>query len=299
MKMNRGNFGELLIPYHKKIFFKTWKEIEKQYPRIATIYDMTKSEDTFPHIGDFPMWSSNNEGNTINETSITEGDTATLVAERFDEGYSVTWELVRDDQYDIFSGMGTNGSASGLAYALQARVETDVANVINTGFANTGYDGVSLFSNSHPLYDSNSLGDNLLTGALTPANVKSGMTLMRQQVNNANNLIMTRAKQLLVGPELEWTAKEITKSVNQAHELSNTKNVIESLEPVVMDYITGDTWVLRDTNPMYQNVTLGWRDKVTFDSEKIPKTVDWFYYGYTRYSCGYVSWRGLVGSNGA
>ncbi len=298
MKMNRGNFGELMIPYHKKVFFKTWTGLEKQYPKIATVYDMTKPEDTFPHIGDYQMWQSNTEGNTINETSITEGDTAALVAERFDEGYSVTWELVRDDQYDVFSGMGTNGSASGLAYGLQARIETDIADIVNTGFANTGYDGVALFSDSHPLYDSNALGDNLIVGALTPGNLKDGMTLMRQQKNNANLLIAMKAKQLVVGPDLEWTSKEITKAINQAYEMSNTPNVIEGVTPVVMDYITGTKWILRDTNPQFQNITLGWRDKVSFDKEKIPKTVDWFYYGYTRYSKGYVSWRGLVGSAG-
>src|SRR5690606_11213730 len=135
------------------------------------------------------------------------------VAERFDEGYSVTWELVRDDQYDIFSGMGKNGSASGLAYGLQVRIETLIADIINNGFSNTGYDGVSLFSDSHPLYDAPGFtGDNLVTGGLTPANLKTGMTKMRQQVNNANNLIAMRARQLIVGPDLEWTAKEIVKS---------------------------------------------------------------------------------------
>ena len=298
MKMTRGNFGELLIPYHKKVFFKTWEGLEKQYPKIATVYDMTKAEDTFPHIGDFGMWRSNTEGNTINSSSITEGDTAALVAERFDEGYDVTWELVRDDQYDIFSGMGKNGSASGLAYGLQTRVETNIANIINNGFANTGYDGTSLFSANHPLYDSNEVGNNLATGALNPANLKLGMTKMRQQVNNANELIAMRPKQLVVGPELEWTAKEIVKSVNQAFEMTNTKNVIEGLDPVIMDYITGTKWILRDTNPMWQNITLGWRDKVAFDKSQIPRTLDWFYYGYTRFSYGYVSWRGLVGSAG-
>ena len=300
MKMTRSNFGQLLIPYHKKVFFKTWNEVAKQYPQIYHIYDMTKSEDTFPHIGDFQMWESNTEGNTINETEINEGDTASLVAERYDEGYSVTWELVRDDQYDIFSGMGKNGSASGLAYGLQVKMETLLADVINDGFSNVGYDGTALFSNSHPLYDAPGFfNDNLLSGALTPANLKLWLTQARQQKNAANNLIALRAKQLITGPELEWTALEITKSINQAHELSNTKNVIEGIKPIVMDYIEGDTSVLRDTNPMYQNLTLGWRDKVSFDSEKIPKTVDHFYYGYTRFAYGYVNSLGLLASSGA
>lgn len=299
MKMTRSNFGELLIPYHKKVFYKTWKGLEKQYPQITTVYDMTKSEDTFPHIGDFPMWDSNTEGNTINETELNEGDTARLTAERFDEGYEVTWELVRDDQYNIFSGMGKNGSASGLAYGLQARIETLIADIINNGFSNTGYDGTSLFASDHPLYDApGQYNDNLITGALTPANLKTGMTKVRSMKNNANLKIVSRARQLITGPELEWTAKEITASDKQAYEQSNTKNVVEGLKPVVMDYIEGQKWVLRDTNPMFQNITLGWRDKVSFDSHKIPKTIDWFYFGFTRFAYGYVGYLGLAGSQG-
>ncbi|MNF96121.1 hypothetical protein D3C84_788990 [compost metagenome] len=248
-------------------------------------------------MGALGMWDQNTEGNTINESEINQGDTATLTAQRFDQGYSVTWELVRDDLYNVMKGLGQNGSAAGLAYGLQARMELDAANVINNGFGNTGYDGVALFSDNHPLIDSAAAGDNLITGALTPEYLKAGMTQMRNQVNPAGLKIMARSKELLTGPDLEFTAKEITQSTLQAHEDSNTKNVIQGLTPKVYDYITGDTWVLRD--PRFQNITLGWRDKPTFDSYQLPKTVDWFYYGFARYSIGYVNWMGLVGSQGA
>ena len=297
MKMNRNNFGELLTPVHKKVFFNEFDGLEKQYPKIATVYDMNKASDTFPHMGALGMWDQNTEGNTINETEINQGFTATLEAERYDQGYEVTWELVRDDLYNVMKGLGNNGSASGLAYGLQARVEKSVADVINNGFSTAGYDGVSLFSDSHPLSDSMIDATNLVTGALTPDNLKLGQTAMRNQVNQAGLKIMARAKELIVGPELEFTAQEIVQSTLQAHEESNTKNVIQGIKPVVMDYIDGTTWVLRD--PRFQNVTLGWRDKPSFDSYQIPKTVDWFYYGYSRFVASYVHYAGLVGSTGA
>lgn len=297
MKMNRSNFGELLTPVHKKVFFNEYEGLEKQYDKYATVYDMNKAQDTFPHMGALGMWDGNNEGNTINESEINQGFTATLEAERFDQGYEVTWELVRDDLYNVMKGLGQNGSASGLAYGLQARVEKNVADVINNGFANVGYDGVALFSDTHPLADTSATGDNLLTGALDPANLKLGLTLMRNQINPAGLKIMARAKELITGPDLEFTAKEITQSTLQAYEESNTKNVIQGIEPKCYDYITGDTWVLRD--PRFQNITLGWRDRPSFDSYQIPKTVDWFYYGYARFVASYVHYLGLVGSSGA
>lgn len=296
MKMNRNNFGELLTPVHKKVFFNEYEGLEKQYTKYATVYDMNKARDTFPHMGALGMWDSNNEGNTINETEINEGFTATLEAERFDQGYEVTWELVRDDLHNVMKGLGNKGSASGLAYGLQARVESNVANVLNDGFGNIGYDGAALFSDSHPLADSTALGDNLLTGALTADNLQLGQTLMRQQVNPAGLLIMARAKELLVGPELEFTAAEITQSTLKAHENTNTKNVIQGITPVVLDYLEGKKWILRD--PRFQNITLGWRDKPSFDSKQIPKTVDWFFYGYARFIASYVHYLGLVGSRG-
>lgn len=294
--MNRENFGPLLTPVHKKVFFGDYQGLEKQYPGFVKEYDMNKAKDTFPHMGALGMWDRNNEGNTINETEINEGPLATLEPERFDAGYEVTWELVRDDLYNVMKGLGKGGSAAGLAYGLNTRVEYESAKIINDGFTRIGYDGEALFSNSHPLADSHLTGENLITGALTPENLKKGLTMMRTQVNPAGLKIMAAAKELMVGPELEFTAKEITESQRVAYEESNTKNVIQGLTPKVYDYLEGDAWILRD--PRFDNIMLGWRDKPTFGSHQLQKTMDWFYYGAARFVVDYVNWQGLVGSKG-
>lgn len=297
MKLTRDNFQELLTPIHVKIIGMGYKEKEKQYPKVFKVGKMRKKEETFPHLGGFGMWKENTEGNTINEDEMSEGPTAKFEARRFDNGYTVTWELTKDDLYGVMTGRGVKGSAQGLGQGLRRLEETEAADIINNGFANTGYDGVSLFSNSHPLEDSSDVLDNLMTGGLTPENVKSGMTLMRNQVDGAGNKIQARASQLITGPDLEFTAKELVKSTNIAFELSNTKNVIESLQPVVMDYINGDTWVLRD--PSFDNLAFLVREAEWFDSQKLPKTIDFFVFGYKRFDVGYYDYRGLVGSAGA
>jgi phage major head subunit gpT-like protein len=296
MKMTRDNFQSLLTPVHKKIIWDEYKSKDLQYTKVFKVDTMNKKEETYPHLGGFGLWEQNTEGNTINEDEMSEGPTARLEARRFDKGYSVTWELTRDDLYGVLKGRGKDGSAKMLGRGFRATQETEAANIINNGFTVSGYDGVPLFSDSHPLADSPLLGDNLITGELTPENVKLAMTLMRQQRGEDGILIQAHPKQLIVGPENEMTALEIVGSVNKAFEMSNTKNVIQGLEVVVLDYITGPKWALRDPN--FENLLFSWRDKVFYDSEKLPKTVDFFMFGFARFDTGYIDWRGLIGSTG-
>ncbi len=297
MKLTRDNFQDLLTPIHKKIINDSYNQVPEQYPALFQIGNMVKATETYPHIGAFGLWGTNTEGNTINEDEINEGDTATFTAQRRDKGYSITWELTKDDLYGVLGGRGKGMTAQELGRGLRATLETDAADVINNGFSNTGYDGKALFANDHPLTDSSDVLVNLLTGALTPTNLKLAMTLMRQQVNEAGVLIQARGKKLFAGPELEFTVLEITKSTNQAFELSNTKNVIEGLQPVIMDYITGDTWGIKDPN--IENLMFKWRERPFYDSQTLPKTIDFFMYGVTRYDVGYIDPRGLVASQGA
>ena len=181
MKMTRDNFGDLLTPIHKKVFFNSYNELPEQYSKVFAVEEMSKKEETFPHIGALGIWDTNSEGNTINEDSFSQGNEATFTAVRYDKGYELTWELVKDDLYNVMKGIGKGGSAKALGMGLSATIETVCANVLNNGFSNTGYDATSLFSNSHPLADSTSTGDNLTTGALTDATLKNALILLRDQ----------------------------------------------------------------------------------------------------------------------
>lgn len=298
MKLTRDNFGQLLTPIHKKVFFENYQEVPEQYTKVFDTDKMNKKEETFPHMGAFGLWSENSEGNTINEDQMSQGDTATFVARRFDKGYEVTWELVQDDLYNVMKGIGKGGSAKALGRGLRATIETDCANVLNNGFSNTGYDGVSLFNNSHPLADSASTGDNLVTGPLSDSNLKDALILMRDTRDEANIRIMAIPKKLIVPPELEYTANAIIASSGPAGELSNDTNTIPNLQPVVMDYLSSSTAWFVKADGSISNLLFMWRERPIFDSQPIPKTIDYFMYGYARWDSGYVDWRGLIGSQG-
>jgi phage major head subunit gpT-like protein len=297
--MNRTNFGQLLTPIHRKIFFESYMELMPQYVKFCDVGTMNKATETMPHMGAFGPWEENNEGGVINEDEMSQGDTATFTARRFDKGYEVTWELVRDDLYNVMAGYGKNGrSAMALGRGLNATIEQDVADVINNGFANTGYDGVSLFSASHPLADSSSLGVNLLTGKLNDINLKNAAIVMRETPDEAGVRAKITPNQLLVPIWLEYTAKDVQSSRGPADELSNNENTTPMLDIVVLDYLTSETaWVLR--SKQVENFKMLWRDRPIFDSQPIPKKVDKFFFGYARFDSGYADWRGAVGSTGA
>lgn len=299
--MTRDNFGVLMTPVHKKIFFDSYNEVPMKYQKIFRTEKMTGKTQTYPHLGAFGLWNTNTEGNTFNESDFGEGNVASFEAKRYDNSYILTWELMQDDQYNVMKGIGKGGSAKGLGRSLRATEETDSAKVILNGFTNVGYDGKALFAADHPLASSEGTCSNLIEGALTDENLKAAMTLMRKQVDEAGIVISASAKQLVVCPELEFTAKAIVNSILQSGTNNNDVNTVPNLEIVVWDYLSDPTgatkpWFIQDTS--IDNLLFLRREEPIFDSERIQAKMDYRMFGYTRYDCGYCDWRGLVGSKG-
>ena len=301
MKMTRADFGELMTPIHKKIFFDSYNEVPKKYTKMFRVEKMTGKNQSYPHLGAFGLWKENTEGNDFNLDSFDEGPVASFEARRYDKSYEITWELMQDDRYSVFKGIGKGGSAKGLGRSLRATEETDTAKVILGGFSNTGYDGKSLFAFDHPLINSTKRISNLIVGALTDENLKGALTLMRGQTDEAGTVIAASAKQLLVCPALEFQAKAIVRSILQSGTNFNDVNTIPDIEVVVWDFLTDPTgemapWFIQDTT--IDNLLFLRREEPWFDSERIQNKVDYRMFGFTRYDCGYCDWRGLVGSKG-
>jgi hypothetical protein len=295
MKMTRDNFGALLTPVHKKIAWNEYNEIPEQFSKLCDVEKMDRKTETIQRLGAFGAWQTNTEGNTINESSIGQADDVSYTYARYDNGYSLTWELTLDDLYGVMKGLGKGGSAQGLGKGLRVAVETLFANVINGGFANTGFDGVSLFHDAHPLA-SGGTDDNLITGGVSDATVKAALTQMRGQKDEAGTKIQAIAKQIFAAANKEWDVYTILRSGGPAGGLSNDENVLPSLTPVIMDYLTDNYWGVRD--PSIDNLKFKWRQKAIFDSQPIPKTVDHFMYGIALMTAGYDDYRGLVASVG-
>jgi len=126
----------------------------------------------------------------------------------------------------------------------------------------TGYDGVSLISNSHPY--SNSTGDNLTTDALSFSSLEAMDTAMRSFQDEVGRPLHVTPNLLLVGESNRHTALQITGANRpiffNASAAEATSSVIDSWMSenpfashavIVSQWITGTQWFLQDTTKPY------------------------------------------------
>jgi len=298
----------LIVSTHMNILHDTLKNTPSTYARVFRVMDMNRKTESFPQLGGTGLWSQNTEGAAFNESTFSKGDTVTFTALRFDNSYKVTHEMVEDDLYGVLQGMGVgmNGlatdaptSAQLFARGLVATIDTLAANVINNGFANTGFDGVALFSNSHPTIDTNGEAttvDTLLTGGISPTTLQSAYTQMIVQVGKDGIKLDLMPSKITVANNIFLLTQEIVGSALKAQTGNNDKNVLGGLEVVPWVRLDSGVWMLTDGSQ--DNLVFKWRERPMFGSERIQGTMDRKIFGYTRCIAGYNDFVGMVGSAG-
>lgn len=300
---NVKNFGKLLEPGLRKIFFETYDEIPEQYSKVYNVNTSNKAVEHDWGMGAFNDWTKReSQFDTVDYTTLSPGLDRRYVHEAFTQGFMVTREMYDDDKYREMQKLPKAMARSG-----RAKVEKDAMLPLIEGFDELKpiYDGKPLFSATHPLVDSDKTCSNLATGALNDANLKEALRLMRETLDEAGNLIQMKANRLIIPPALEDTAIRLLKSTQIAGgELNDTNKFLNSygIEVVVMDYLGeaaggSDThWFLQDSGR--HELNFFWRIKPEFKWEEDFDTFVAKYRGYMRYSYGISDWRGLVGSTG-
>lgn len=299
------NFGKLLYPGLRKIFFETYDEIPEQYSKIFNVQTSSSATEVDHGMGAFGEWEERtSEIDTVAYAKISDGGDVTYKHKAFTKGFMIGRELYDDEKYGQMKKM-----AKALARAGRAKVERDAITVLTKGFkgeggAFKGRDGLELFHDAHTLVDSESTCSNLMTGALNEANLKRAIQMMASQLDEAGNLIQMKATKLIVPPALEDTARRLLhSSLLPGTELNDTNEYLKDrLQIVVMDYLAevaggSDTmWFLQDGSR--HELNFFWRVKPEFKNEEDFDTFVAKYRGYMRYSYGFSDWRGMVGSKG-
>ena len=299
------NFGKLLYPGLRKIFFETYDEIPEQYSKIFNVQTSNSATETDHGMGAFGEWEERtSEIDTVAYAKISDGGDVTYRHKAFTKGFMIGRELYDDEKYGQMKKM-----AKALARAGRAKVERDAITVLTKGFkgesgAFKGRDGLELFHDAHTLVDSEKTCSNLMTGVLNEVNLKRAIQMMGQQLDEAGGLIQMKATKLIVPPALEDTARRLLHSTQlPGTELNDTNEYLKDrLQIVVMDYLAevaggSDTmWFLQDGSR--HELNFFWRIKPEFKNEEDFDTFVAKYRGYMRYSYGFSDWRGMVGSKG-
>lgn len=294
-----SNFGKLLEPGLRKIFFETYAELPEEFSKIYHVNKSNKAKETDYGLGAFGDWVERQSGlDTVAYDTLSAGDERVYTHRAFTKGFMIERELYDDEQYRQI-----NKFPAAMARAGRQFVEKEAASLVNGGFTTNIYDHKHLFATDHPLVDSSATGCNLATGALTDANLKDAMQMMREQVDEAGNLIQAKATTLIVPPALEHTAKAILHSTQLAGSVLNDVNTVKgALDLVVWDFLgenvggSDTAWFIMDKN--LHQLNFFWRIKPEFKHDEDFDTFVAKYRGYMRFSYGVSDWRGIVGSTG-
>lgn len=299
------NFGKLLEPGLRKIFFETYDELPEQYSRIYNMETSNKAVEYDWGMGAFGDWTQRaSQFDEVDYKTLSPGLERTYIHEAFTQGFMITREMYDDDQYRQIEKLPKAMARSG-----RAKVEKDAMIPLLNGFdavTQPIYDGKALFAIDHPLLDKvGGVCNNLATGVLNDVNLKNAIKVMKETVDEAGNLVQMKATKLIIPPALEDTAIRLLKSTQIAGgELNDTNKFLNSygIEVVVMDYLSAaaggsDThWFLQDGSR--HELNFFWRVKPEFKWEEDFDTFVAKYRGYMRYSMGVSDFRGLVGSTG-
>ena len=298
-----SNFGKLLAPGLRKIFFETYAEVPEQFSKVYKVNTSKKAKETDYGLGAFGDWEARtSELSEVAYDTLSPGLEREYVHKAFTKGFMIGRELYDDEQYRQI-----NKFPKAMARAGRAFVEKEAAKTLINAFDGTNskiYDQKALIAADHPLLDSSSAkGCNLITGELNDANLKIALQCMRETVDEAGNLISASAKKLVVPPALEFTAREILNSTQTAGtDLNNVNSVKGALDLIVYDYIgeaaggSDTAWFIID--PTLCELNFFWRVKPEFKWDEDFDTFVAKYRGYMRFSYGVSDWRGIVGSAG-
>jgi phage major head subunit gpT-like protein len=297
-----GNFGKLLFPKFRKIFYETYDEVPSQFDKVFKTHKSNAAQEFDYGLGAFTPWTKFGTAMTavppavqmptVHYQTIPAGLERVYTHDEFAEGFMVERKFADDEKYRVIEKMPAD-----LARAGRYKVETDAAGLLNNGFLALGYDNKPLFAADHPLLGGG-VCSNLIPAPLSDTALKSATLLARKTVDEAGKLIQIKPDTLIVSPANEFLAMELIKTAQKpGTDLNDINSLMGKFKILVWDFLTDDdAWFLLDSKR--HELNFFWRVKPEFKHVEDFDTLVAKYRGYMRYSFGYSDWRGIVGSPG-
>ena len=93
------NFGKLLYPGLRKIFFETYDEIPEQFPKIFNVETSNSATETDHGMGAFGDWTERtDELSPVAYAKIKDGGEVTYKHKAFTKGFMISRELNDDEK---------------------------------------------------------------------------------------------------------------------------------------------------------------------------------------------------------
>ena len=244
------------------------------------------------------------EKEPYNREDIAAGKNVTITPVKFTKAIDITEEMLR---FNLWPKI--NYLVSGVANALNARINLDATKILYLGFGTTfftGGDGLALFHASHTMGDGTTQS-NTGTAVLSYDNLQLACQAMDRFYDDKGiQMLPTTRLRLIVARENKEKAIEILKSIGNPDSANRVNNVFSqsgegSIDLKVANWIPVTTyskyWFLVDLEraSYMAYMVWGWRPK--FDDDKVIINGTKVYTGSVMFKPGFQSWQWAYGNS--
>ncbi len=295
MVINQKNLNSLFVGY-SAMFNKAFSETPVNYPKIAMTIPSETNETTYAWMGQIPNmreWIGSREiQNLMVHDYVVKNRT-------FELTLKIPVNDIADEQYGVYAPL-----VSEMGLSAKKHPDSLTFDLLRDGFKRKCYDGVSFFSDSHPMGGQDkavqsNMGNKKLT-AESYTEARSQMMTIKGESHRSLNIVPDL---LVVAPQKEAIARELLFADLIAGSSNVNKNTCDLLVvPELSDY--AEQWYLFCTKRYVKPFVFQEREKpklvcknkenddnVFFDDEVI--------YGIkARYNVGFGLWQLAYGSTG-
>jgi hypothetical protein len=292
-------FGSTKLPELEAIILSIAEDWPSMIPLLFNVESMASDIYQTTTYSGLRNPQAKNEGGPVQFQDMNQGFAKTYSANHYTNGYRISYEMVKDGKWNMIE-RATRSFAKG-----HAEVEEILAaDVFDNGFTTNGYDGVPLFSASHPLENGDgAVGSNISStgSALSVTSFRELRNVLQDTVNENGQRVRYMPKWFVVPQALQDTAMEIVKSQYNPENANNAVNTVYdtvSLLPTnFWNYLDSDTAFFLGTDSSDHGLMFMNRQALETDSDYDP-FVAYEVMSSRRFDVGYSQWRGWVGNAG-
>lgn len=305
MVMATGAFSEDLWPGIVGWFGDAYEDWEPLWEKIVDQHTSDKQFEKFQGITNYGLAGVKDQGAGVPYRDKFQGFPREIINVAYGIGSTITYEMMRYDQYDLFKRIPEQ-----LGQSMRRTEETLVFGLLNNGFSTASNptltaDGVSLFNASHKLVAANNVVQkNTPTTAsdLMQSSLEQMYIDVSRFVDDQNLPIVVRPEKLIVTPEQQHLARKILETEYEVDSGNNTINPVSSarmpLELVISPWLTDlDAWFIKTDE--VDGLVFTDVDPVMLDRDNDFDTKNLKFSAMRLFGVGAVNYLGYYGSPGA
>lgn len=301
MPTNTGQFGELLAPGLRKIFFDSYRAKEAQYAKLANVITSERAYEEELEIFGIGTMPEKPEGTSTIYQDPGQGGKKRYTHISFGLGFRVTREMHDDDLYGQIKKMPNQ-----LGKSARNIREIRFFNLLNNGFTTEfGFlkagNQEALFNTAHTLLGGSTQANRSATDAdVGIASLEAAILLFDNLVDEMGFPITVSPKYLVHAPSTKQIVRELLGSEFRPDTTNNAINALreDGLVGLMVNYLSNtNSWFLFADKGEHDFKFVE-RTPIEFQNGDDFDTGDAKYKSFQRFSVGASEYRGSFGSIG-